>query len=60
MDKVKTFIIERLAETSTRLTIITALTGVIGVQLAPEQVESISVVVASLLGLIAAFTKEAK
>lgn len=60
MEKVKTFVIERLAEKSTRLTIITALSGVIGVQFAPGQTEAISLAVASLLGLIATFTKEVK
>ena len=60
MDKIITFLKERLAEKSTVITLVTTVAGLAGFAFAPEQLDAIAVAVASIVSAVAVFTKEAK
>jgi len=60
MEKIKAYILERAKEKSTITSVLTAVTGVIGVSIAPEQAEAISLAVIAILTAVGTFTKEAK
>lgn len=50
------FILDRLKEKSTIVSIVTIGAGLIGVQLAPDQVEAIAIAVAAITAVVAVFT----
>ena len=60
MKKLLNFILERGNEKSTVLTLLTAVLGLVGVAVTPEQSDAIAVAVMSALTLIGVFTKEEK
>lgn len=60
MRKILEFILERLGEKSTVITLATFVTGLIGTTLLPEQADAIAVAVVGVVGAVAVFTKEEK
>lgn len=55
MNKIIPFVWERLKERSTQVTIVTLILGVVGVEIAPEQKDTIIVAVGGVISAIASF-----
>ena len=55
MSKFVTFLIDRLTEKSTIVTIVTLAAGVVGANLSPENTDSIAMAVTAVVSCIAAF-----
>jgi len=60
MSKILNYVLERLKEKSTILTLLTLGGGFAGANFAPEQTEAIVAAVTGIVSAIAVFTKEAK
>ena len=60
MSKIVDYIVERAKEKSTVISVVTIVSGGVGLTLLPEQSEAISAVIMAILTAVGVFTKEAK